>query len=105
LIQRIIDDTISNNAAKTVFDVLWNDAGRAEVDAIIDAQGLTQMRDSSELESIVAEIVANHPDQAAQLSAGKDKLMGFFVGQVMKATQGKANPKQINELLRKALKI
>ena len=105
LIQRIIDDTISNNAAKTVFDVLWSDAGRAEVDAIIDAQGLTQMRDSSELESIVAEIVANHPDQAAQLSAGKDKLMGFFVGQVMKATQGKANPKQINDLLRKALEI
>jgi aspartyl-tRNA(Asn)/glutamyl-tRNA(Gln) amidotransferase subunit B len=104
LITRIKDQTISSKIAKTVFEALWsNDADNQDVDAIIDARGLRQMSDSGELEGIVAQIVADNADQAQQFRAGKDKVLGFFVGQVMKATQGKANPKQVNELLRKAL--
>jgi aspartyl-tRNA(Asn)/glutamyl-tRNA(Gln) amidotransferase subunit B len=114
LIVRIKDDTISSKIAKTVFEALWRgaEAGAAAgvstaanaVDAIIDAQGLRQMSDSGELEAIIDAIVADNPGQAEQFRAGKDKVLGFFVGQVMKATQGKANPKQVNELLREALK-
>jgi aspartyl-tRNA(Asn)/glutamyl-tRNA(Gln) amidotransferase subunit B len=73
------------------------------VDAIIDAKGLRQMSDSGALESIIEDIVSGNPEQVAQFRAGKDKVLGFFVGQVMKATQGKANPKQVNEILRKHL--
>jgi len=106
LIVRIKDDTISSKIAKTVFECLWSGeggSGEGQVDAIIDARGLRQMSDTSELEAIIAGIVADNPKQAEQFRAGKDKLLGFFVGQVMKATQGKANPKQVNELLRTAL--
>ena len=102
LIARIKDDTISGKIAKTVFDAAWQ--GEGEIDAIIEAKGLRQMSDSGELGSIVEEIVAANPDQVAQFRAGKDKVLGFFVGQVMKATQGKANPKQVNEILRERLK-
>jgi aspartyl-tRNA(Asn)/glutamyl-tRNA(Gln) amidotransferase subunit B len=111
LIVRIKDDTISSKIAKTVFEALWSEArgsgasaGANPVDAIIEAQGLRQMSDSGELEAIVAGIVADNPGQVEQFRAGKDKVLGFFVGQVMKATQGKANPKQVNELLRELLK-
>ncbi|MDH3641978.1 MAG: Asp-tRNA(Asn)/Glu-tRNA(Gln) amidotransferase subunit GatB, partial [Gammaproteobacteria bacterium] len=106
IIVRIKDETISSKIAKIVFEALWSDSQNPTadaVDAIIDAQGLRQMRDSGELEGIVERIVADNPDQAEQFRAGKGKVLGFFVGQVMKETQGKANPKQVNELLRKAL--
>ncbi len=101
LIQRIQDETISSKIAKTVFDALWQ--GDGDVDTIIEARGLRQVSDTGELGAIVDRIVADNPEQAEQFRAGKEKVLGFFVGQVMKATQGKANPKQVNELLRKAL--
>ena len=101
LIARIKDDTISSKLAKTVFDALW--AGEGEVDAIIEQRGLRQVSDTGALEAIVRQVVADNPGQVAQFRAGKDKVMGFFVGQIMQATQGKANPRQVNELLRAAL--
>ena len=102
LVARIKDQTLSSKTAKTVFEALWN--GEGEVDAIIEARGLKQMQDSGELASLIDGIVAKHPQQAQQFRAGRDKLLGFFVGQVMKATGGKANPQRVNELLREALR-
>ncbi len=102
LVRRVSDDTLSSKTARTVFDRLW--AGTKDVDAIIDQEGLKQMEDSDALAAIIAEVVAANPDQADQFRAGKDKVLGFFVGQIMKRTQGKANPKQVNTLLREALK-
>ena len=101
LIHRIKDETVSGKIAKTVFDKLWRTG--ASVDEIIEREGLTQVSDTGELQTLVDEVVAANPDQVAQFRAGKEKVLGFFVGQIMKATQGKANPKQINELLRKSL--
>jgi aspartyl-tRNA(Asn)/glutamyl-tRNA(Gln) amidotransferase subunit B len=101
LIARIKDDTISSKIAKTVFEALW--AGEGEVDSIIEARGLRQVSDSGALEALVRQVVADNPEQVAQFRAGKEKVFGFFVGQLMKATQGKANPKQLNDLLRAAL--
>jgi aspartyl-tRNA(Asn)/glutamyl-tRNA(Gln) amidotransferase subunit B len=101
LLSRINEAVISGNAAKTVFEALWQ--GESDVDAVIRDRGLEQMSDSGALEAIVTGIVEANPSQAADYRAGKDKLLGFFVGQVMKATQGKANPKEVNELVRKAL--
>ncbi|MBX3705091.1 MAG: Asp-tRNA(Asn)/Glu-tRNA(Gln) amidotransferase subunit GatB [Pseudomonadales bacterium] len=101
LIQRIRDETISSKLAKTVFEALW--AGAGDVDTIIEARGLRQVSDSGALEALVRQVVADNPGQVAQYRAGKDKVFGFFVGQVMKATQGKANPKQLNDLLREVL--
>ena len=96
-----MDDTISSKIAKTVFEALWQAEG--EVDEIIERRGLRQVSDAGELKAIITGIVSENPEQTAQFRAGKDKVLGFFVGQVMKATQGKANPKQVNELLRIAL--
>ena len=101
LIGRIEAGAISNTAAKTVFDALWEEGG--DIDAIIDAKGLRQMRDTDELARIVARIVNEHPAQVAELRAGKTRLLGFFVGQVMRATQGKADPGQVNTLLKETL--
>ena len=101
LIRRIADQTISGKIAKQVFDAMWQGAGDA--DRIIEERGLRQITDSSALEAVVARIVAAHPGQAAEYRSGKDKLFGFFVGQVMRETQGKANPAQVNELLRREL--
>lgn len=101
LIQRIDDNTLSSKTAKQLFDALWQDAG--DVDELIDRLGLKQMSDSGELESIVSQIMADNPDQVAQLRNGKNKVLGFLVGQAMKATQGKANPQQVNELIRARL--
>jgi aspartyl-tRNA(Asn)/glutamyl-tRNA(Gln) amidotransferase subunit B len=101
LLRRVLDETLSGKLAKEVFAAMWSGAGSA--DAIIEARGLKQVTDSAAIEAIVGQIVAAHPAEAEQLKAGKDKLMGFFVGQVMKATQGKANPAQVNQLLRKKL--
>jgi aspartyl-tRNA(Asn)/glutamyl-tRNA(Gln) amidotransferase subunit B len=106
LIVRVKDNTLSNKMAKQVFDALWQ--GEGEVDAIIEQRGLKQVSDSGALETLVNEVVTNNPDQVAQFQAtdeGKQKkLLGFFVGQIMKASKGQANPKLVNELLNKALK-
>jgi aspartyl-tRNA(Asn)/glutamyl-tRNA(Gln) amidotransferase subunit B len=101
LIQRIADDTISGKIAKQVFEALWETGESA--DEIIEQQGLKQITDTGAIEAIIDQIIAANPDQVAGYKAGKDKLFGFFVGQAMKATQGKANPAQLNELLKKKL--
>jgi aspartyl-tRNA(Asn)/glutamyl-tRNA(Gln) amidotransferase subunit B len=102
LITRIADGTISNNAARQVFDVLWSkEAG--DVDAVIEAKGLKQMNDSGALEKIIDDVIAANPDNVAQFKAGKDKAFNALVGQAMKASKGKANPTQVNELLRRKL--
>jgi aspartyl-tRNA(Asn)/glutamyl-tRNA(Gln) amidotransferase subunit B len=102
LIGRIADGTISNNAARQVFDALWNGEA-ADVDALIEAKGLKQMNDAGALEKIVDDVIAANPDNVAQFKAGKDKAFNALVGQAMKASKGKANPAQVNELLRKKL--
>ena len=101
LLLRIEDGTISGKIAKQVFEAMWKGEGPA--DDIIEQQGLKQISDSSAIEGIIREILDNNPKQLQQYRGGQEKLFGFFVGQVMKATQGKANPKQVNELLRKLL--
>ena len=102
LIGRIADGTISNNAGKQVFDALWSGEGDS-VDAIIEAKGLKQMNDSGALEKIIDEVIAANADNVAQYKAGKDKAFNALVGQVMKASKGKANPQQVNELLKSKL--
>ena len=101
LIRRLDDNTLSSKTAKTLFETLWTQGG--EVDALIDSLGLKQMSDTGELEAIVDQILSDNPAQLEQLRSGKDKVLGFFVGQVMKQTQGKANPQQVNELIRSKL--
>jgi aspartyl-tRNA(Asn)/glutamyl-tRNA(Gln) amidotransferase subunit B len=101
LLGRIVDDTISGKIAKDVFEAMWMD-GR-EADAIIEAKGLKQITDTSAIEKAIDEVMAKNPGQLADYRSGKDKLFGFFVGQVMKATGGKANPAQLNALLKKKL--
>lgn len=101
LLDRIQDNTISGKIAKTVFEAMWQ--GKGNADAIIEQQGLKQITDSGEIEKIIDEILAAHPDQVAQYRAGKDKMFGFFVGQAMKASKGKANPQQLNALLKEKL--
>jgi aspartyl-tRNA(Asn)/glutamyl-tRNA(Gln) amidotransferase subunit B len=101
LLKRIADQTISGKIAKEVFEAMW--ASGASADAIIEEKGLKQITDSSAIERAIEEVMAKNPGQLADYRAGKDKLFGFFVGQVMKATQGKANPAQLNELLKKKL--
>ena len=103
LLQRLADETISGKIAKSLFETIWRTA--EDVDALIEAQGLRQVSDEGELAALVAEVVAGHPRQAEQYRAGKTKVLGFLVGQVMKASRGKANPKQVNELLRRALAV
>ncbi|HEY8707915.1 MAG TPA: Asp-tRNA(Asn)/Glu-tRNA(Gln) amidotransferase subunit GatB, partial [Burkholderiaceae bacterium] len=102
LIGRISDGTISNNAARQVFDSLWNQEG-ADVDAIIEAKGLRQMNDSGALGKIIDEVIAANADNVAQYKAGKEKAFNALVGQAMKASKGKANPAQVNELLKQKL--
>ena len=101
MLSRIQDNTISGKIAKEVFQAMWQ--GEGDADAVIEKKGLKQITDSGAIEAIVDQIVADNPNQVEQLKAGKDKLMGFFVGQVMKATGGKANPGQVNALLKKKL--
>jgi aspartyl-tRNA(Asn)/glutamyl-tRNA(Gln) amidotransferase subunit B len=111
LVSRIADGTISNNAAKQVFEELWlrslgadgADTGPADIDAVIEARGLRQMNDSGALEQIIDAVIAANPDNVAQFRAGKDKAFNALVGQAMKASKGKANPAQVNELLRAKL--
>ena len=102
MIGRIADGTISNNGAKQVFDALWTGQG-SEVDAVIEAKGLKQMSDSGELERILDEVLAANAKSVEEYRAGKDKAFNALVGQAMKASKGKANPAQVNELLKKKL--
>ena len=116
LIERVTDETISGTTAKALFETLWQDGGgRAggpggrvggtaeDVDRRIAAKGLAQVSDSGALRAIVHDVLAANPGQVAQYRAGREKLLGYFVGQVMKATQGKANPREANALLRETL--
>jgi aspartyl-tRNA(Asn)/glutamyl-tRNA(Gln) amidotransferase subunit B len=101
LLARIADNTISGKIAKEVFEAMWSEGAAA--DAIIEAKGLRQITDTSAIEKVIDEVMAKNPAQLAEYRSGKDKLFGFFVGQAMKATQGKANPAQLNELLKRKL--
>jgi aspartyl-tRNA(Asn)/glutamyl-tRNA(Gln) amidotransferase subunit B len=101
LLKRIVDNTISGKIAKEVFEAMWSSGSTA--DAVIEEKGLKQITDSSAIEKAIEEVMAKNPGQLADFRAGKDKLFGFFVGQVMKATGGKANPAQLNDLLKKKL--
>ncbi len=101
LLNRIHDNTISGKIAKEVFAAMWDEGG--EADAIIESRGLEQITDSGELEAMVDQVIADNPEQVEQYRAGKEKVLGFLVGQVMKATQGKANPAKVNEILRAKL--
>ncbi|MBK6367785.1 MAG: Asp-tRNA(Asn)/Glu-tRNA(Gln) amidotransferase subunit GatB [Polaromonas sp.] len=102
LISRITDNTISNNAAKQVFDALWTGEGK-DVDAIIEAKGLKQMSDTGELEGIIDGVIAANTKSVEEYKAGNAKAFNALVGQAMKATKGKGNPAQVNELLKKRL--
>ena len=102
IIQRIQDGTISHNAARQVFDALWRGEA-SDADAVIEAKGLKQMNDTGALEKIIDEVIAANPANVEQYRAGKDKAFNALVGQVMKASKGKANPQQVNELLRAKL--
>ena len=102
LLKRIQDETITGKIAKSIFELLWTKGG--SVDGIIESQGLRQLDNTRELESVVSQIISDFPDQVGQFREGKEKILGFFVGQVMKATNGKANPKQVNEILRRELR-
>jgi aspartyl-tRNA(Asn)/glutamyl-tRNA(Gln) amidotransferase subunit B len=102
MIRRIADGTISNNGAKQVFDALWTGEGQ-DVDALIEAKGLKQMSDSGELERLIDEVLAANAKSVEEFRAGKEKAFNALVGQAMKATKGKGNPSQVNELLKKKL--
>ena len=102
LIGRIQDGTISNNAARQVFEALWSGEA-SDVDAVIEAKGLKQMNDSGALEKIVDEVIAANPGNVEQFKAGKDKAFNALIGQIMKASKGKANPQQATDLLRARL--
>ena len=102
LLNRIQDETITGKIAKSIFELLWTNGG--SVDGIIESQGLRQLDDAKDLEGVVSQIISDFPDQVEQFREGKQKILGFFVGQVMKATNGKANPKQVNEILRRELR-
>jgi aspartyl-tRNA(Asn)/glutamyl-tRNA(Gln) amidotransferase subunit B len=101
LLRRLADNTISGKIAKEVFEAMWN--GEGDADAVIAKKGLKQITDSGAIEKVIDEVIAKNPKQLEQYRAGKETLFGYFVGQVMKASQGKANPAQVNELLKKKL--
>ena len=101
LVKRIEDETISGKIAKDVFKAMWE--GQGSADEVIESQGLKQMTDITAIESIIDKVLANNSSQVEQFKSGNTKMLGFFVGQVMKQTQGKANPKQVNQLLNEKL--
>jgi len=102
LIKRIIDNTISGKIAKIVFEAMLEDS--ASVDEIIEAKGLKQVTDSCAIESLADEVITNNPDQVQQFKDGKEQVLGYLVGQAMKLSQGKANPEQVNQLLREKIR-
>jgi aspartyl-tRNA(Asn)/glutamyl-tRNA(Gln) amidotransferase subunit B len=101
ILKRIADGTISNAGGKEVFRAMWSEGGDA--DSIIEAKGLKQVSDTGAIEMIVDAIIAANPAQVAEYRSGKDKVFGFFVGLAMKASKGKANPAQLNEVLKRKL--
>lgn len=101
MIKRITDNTISGKIAKQVFEAMFN--GEGDADAIIESKGLKQVTDTGAIEKVIDEVLAANANYVADYRAGKEKLFGFFVGQIMKASQGKANPGQVNEILKKKL--
>ena len=101
LVKRIEDETISGKIAKDVFKAMWK--GQGSADEVIESQGLKQMTDITAIESIIDKVLANNSSQVEQFKSGNTKMLGFFVGQVMKETQGKANPRQVNQLLNEKL--
>jgi len=101
MLKRIADNTISGKIAKDVFNSMW--LGEGDADTVIESKGLKQITDDSAIEAMIDEVIANSPDQLQQYRAGKDKLFGYFVGQIMKASQGKANPAQVNKILKSKL--
>ena len=101
LLKRIQDGTISNKIAKEVFDGIW--AGEGDADAVIEAKGLKQVSDSGAIEKIVDEVLAANAAMVAEYKAGKEKAFNGLVGQCMKASKGKANPAQVNDILKKKL--
>jgi len=110
LITRISDNTISNSAARQVFEALWSEATQSAdadalitIDALIDAKGLKQLNDTGALEAIIDEVLAAHPKNVEEFKAGNTKALNGLVGPIMKASKGKANPAQVNELLLKKL--
>ncbi|TAJ22840.1 MAG: Asp-tRNA(Asn)/Glu-tRNA(Gln) amidotransferase GatCAB subunit B, partial [Rugosibacter sp.] len=102
IIRRITDNTLSNKMAREVFDALWVGEGK-DADAVIAARGLTQVTDSGAIESVIDQVLAANAKSVEEFRAGKDKAFNALVGQVMKATKGKADPQQVNDLLRKKL--
>lgn len=102
LLERIADNTISGKIAKEVFDAMWKGEGTA--DEIIENKGLKQITDSGAIEKLIDDVISKNPDQVEQFRAGKEKVLGFFVGQIMQQSKGKANPGQVNQLLREKLK-
>jgi aspartyl-tRNA(Asn)/glutamyl-tRNA(Gln) amidotransferase subunit B len=102
LLKRIADNSISSKIAKEVFEAMW--AGQGDADQIIEKRGLKQITDTSEIEAIIDEVLTRNPQQLTQYRIGKEKLFGFFVGQAMKASRGKANPQQVNEILKRKLR-
>jgi aspartyl-tRNA(Asn)/glutamyl-tRNA(Gln) amidotransferase subunit B len=101
LLQRITDNTISNKIAKDIFEIMW--LSNKTADELIQEQGLHQVTDQTAILQIIEDVLRNNPQQLAEYHAGKDKLFGFFVGQVMKASGGKVNPQQLNDLLKQKL--
>ena len=101
LLERMVDNTISGKIAKEIFEAMW--AGEGTADAVIESHGLRQITDTSAIEAVVDAVIAANPSQVAEYQSGKDKLIGFFVGQVMQQTGGKANPGQVNAILRAKL--
>jgi aspartyl-tRNA(Asn)/glutamyl-tRNA(Gln) amidotransferase subunit B len=101
MLNRIADGTISNSGAKEVFRTMWTDGGNA--DDIIDTKGLKQVSDTGAIEALVDVIIVNNTEKVEEYRSGKEKLFGFFVGLAMKASKGKANPAQLNEVLKRKL--
>lgn len=101
LLMRLSDGTVSGKIAKELFEIMWSEGG--EVDALIESRGLRQISDTGALEAVLKALIEKHPAQVEEYRGGKEKVFGFFVGQAMKATQGKANPAQLNSLLKTLL--
>ena len=103
LVNRVNDKTISNNIAKSLFQSIWDEPTSASIDSLIEEKGLKQITDTSAIEALVDDVITQHPEQVQQFKDGNSKVIGFFVGKIMKASQGKANPQQVNQLLQQKL--
>ena len=102
MLQRIADNTVSGKIAKDVFEAMWQSEGTA--DEIIESRGLKQITDTGAIELLIDQVISANPNQVAEFQGGKEKMLGFFVGQIMKQSKGKANPGQVNQLLLDKLK-